>query len=266
MPAVDTAPIFLAQKNGWFAEEGVEVSIELFTNAQDRQSALQAGTLDAIMTDLVAVAVNTSAGFNLRATTLTDGMFPILVHPESRDKKTVSVGMMEVSVSNFLASQWLKDYEVKKVFINAIPARLEAVASGSIDMGVFPEPVASAGAAKGLEKRIFPPAGGFSPDVMAFTGKALSEKTSSIQAFHRAYNKAVRQIQANPDMARNILVESIPRLNPALKDAMELPEYHLARLPDSTYLKGIIDWTASITGAPLKTSPDKMTDRRFVTE
>ncbi len=144
MPAVDTAPIFLAAEKGYFDELNLDVNIQIYTNAQDRQSALQTGQIDGTMTDLVAVAVNVSGGFDIKATTLTDGMFPVLAVPGAAEKSEISVGMMEVSVSNFLVDQWLGgDYQIEKIFINAIPARLEAVISGQLDMGLFPEPIAS---------------------------------------------------------------------------------------------------------------------------
>ena len=186
MPAVDTAPIFLAAENGYFDELNLDVDIHIYTNAQDRQSALQTGQIDGAMTDLVAVAVNVSGGFDIKATTLTDGMFPLLAVPGASEKSEISVGMMEVSVSNFLVDQWLGgDYEIEKIFINAIPARLEAVISGQLDMGLLPEPIASVGAIKGLQKLIFEPVDGFSPDVMVFTGTALEVKSDEIENVHR---------------------------------------------------------------------------------
>ena len=100
-------------------------------------------TIDRAMTDFIAVAVNTDGGFDLKAITMTDGMFPVLVNSRALDRKDVRVGMMEVSVSNFLADEWLGDsYNIEKVFITEIPARLAAIQSGQ-RYGPFPEPVAS---------------------------------------------------------------------------------------------------------------------------
>lgn len=265
MPAVDTAPIFLAAEKGYFDELNLDVDIQIYTNAQDRQSALQTGQIDGAMTDLVAVAVNVSGGFDIKATTLTDGMFPLLAVPGASEKSKISVGMMEVSVSNFLVDQWLSgDYEIEKIFINAIPARLEAVISGQLDMGLLPEPIASVGAIKGLQKLIFEPVDGFSPDVMVFTGTALDEKSDEIENFHRGYDKAVLDIQNDEMLAREIIIKSIPNLNPALKDLMNLPEYNLSRLPDESYLAKIIQWTRAVVDQELIVEPADLIDSRFV--
>lgn len=42
MPAVDTAPILVAEKNGYFKDAGINIEMEIYNNDQNRQSALQA--------------------------------------------------------------------------------------------------------------------------------------------------------------------------------------------------------------------------------
>lgn len=102
------------------------------------------------------------------------------------DKKEIKVDMMEVNVS------WLGDsYQIEKVFINEILARLVAIASGELDMGLFPEPVASNKEVQGLTKTIYGLEDDYSPDCLVFTEKALAEKTEAIAKFHEADNKAV---------------------------------------------------------------------------
>lgn len=265
MPAVDTAPILLADEKGYFTDLGLDVTIDIYTNAQDRQTALQTNSIDAAMTDLVAVATNVNSGFDIKATTVTDGMFPILAVPSSIYKSTISVGMMEVSVSNFLVDEWLKDtYEIEKVFINPIPGRLEAVATQQIDMGLFPEPVATIGESKGLTKLVFEPQDNNFPDVMVFTGKTIEEKPTAVQAFHDAYNKAVQDINADETLAREVLVKRIPNIKTEVKDIMLLPTYNEARQPNADYVQKIIDWTNDELKLELTVTPSDLVDASFV--
>ncbi|MFW5828507.1 MAG: ABC transporter substrate-binding protein [Alkalispirochaeta sp.] len=267
MPAVDTAPFFVAQEAGYFVDEGVTVEFQLFTSGQDRQSALQTGQIDGAMTDLVAVAVNVAGGFDLKATMLTEGVFPIMVHPEvsEEDSSSVSIGLMEVSVTNFLADQWLADeYELEKVFINEVPARLEAVVSGQLDMGVFPEPIASVGATRGLERRVFEPVDGFSPDVIAFTGSARTQKAAEIAAFQRAYSRAAADIRNREDLARDAIVANIPNIPAGIRDEIVLPTYHAPRLPDDAAVERIIAWTDEVIDGDLAVTPQDLLDRSFV--
>jgi NitT/TauT family transport system substrate-binding protein len=131
MPAVDSAPIFLAEAEGYFRELGLDATITVYTNAMNRQSALQSGGLDGAMTDVIALVNNVENGFAIKVTTGTDGMFPVLVRPGFSDAASVKIGMMEVSVTNFLADRALSGtYELEKVYVNEIPARLELLGQG----------------------------------------------------------------------------------------------------------------------------------------
>ncbi|MBE0451770.1 MAG: ABC transporter substrate-binding protein [Clostridia bacterium] len=264
MPAVDAAPIFLAKEQGYFEEMGINVEIQLFTNAQDRQSALQTGAIDGAMSDMIALITNVQGGFDLKGTTLTDGMFPVLVRDGFEEKNEVTVAMMEVSVSNYLADEWLSnDYTVEKIYINEIPARLEMIKNGNVDMGIFPEPLATMGTLDGLEKRIFETKDGYCPDVFVFTGKAIEEKSEAIEAYHRAIDLAVKDIQDDDGLARDILIEKL-KLKPEIRDLIDLPEYKLTNLPDRTYAENIIEWTSEVLGKEIDIDAESLFERKFV--
>lgn len=263
MPAVDSAPMFLAEKEGFFEELGLDVELIVFTNGQDRQSALQTGTIDGTMTDLIAVVTNVNGGFDIKATTMTSGMFPILVKNDFEEKDEIQVGMMEVSVSNFLIDEWLSDkYTVEKIFINEIPARLEMIKTGNLDMGLFPEPLASMGVLAGLERRIYEPEDGYCPDVMVFTGSALEEKSKAIELFHIAYNKAVDEINKDENKATDILIEKL-NLKEEIRDLIILPVYTQASLPDEDYILKIIDWVENVLNKDIEILPSDLVEGKF---
>ena len=156
MPAVDSAPILLAEKRGYFADEGIDIEIDVYTNAVNRQSALQTGELDGAMTDYIALVNNINNGFPVKLTLGTDGVFPFLVRKGFEETEEIDIGMMEVSVSNFLSEQFLSDkYKMNKVFIAAIPARLEMIKSGKLDMAIIPEPMVSMVELDGVEKKVY---------------------------------------------------------------------------------------------------------------
>ena len=264
MPAVDAAPFLLAEKNGYYDELGLKVELQVFSNAQDRQSALQTKSIDGAITDLIAVATNVESGFDIKATTMTNGVFPVLMKEGSEDKQKVRVGMMEVSVTNFLIDEWLSDkYEIEKVFINEIPARLAAIGSGELDMGLFPEPVASMGELNGLVKRIYEPEAGYCPDVAVFTGEAIQEKDEAILLFHRAYDKAVNELGKDPTQARDILIEKIPNIKPEIKDRIILPVFTKASLPAADYIQKVIDWTSVAVNKQLGVTPEDLIERKY---
>ena len=251
MTAVDAAPMLLAAERGYFEKEGVEVELVIFSNATERQIALQTGAVDGAISDLVAFVYNVQGGFDLMIASATDGSFPFLVRRGFEEKKKISVGMMEVSVSNYLADAWIGGrYEIDKVFITEIPARLEMIKAGKVDMACLPEPIASMGELAGLEKRIFNNVDDFYPDVLVFTGAASKKKRDAIGSFNAAVDRAVSDLKANPELARDILVAKL-KLNPKVRDMMVLPEYHATRLPSKVYLDKVSAWIAELQGRPV---------------
>lgn len=224
MPAVDSAPMFIAEKKGYFKELGLDVELIVFNNGQDRQSALQTNSIDGAMTDLIAVAANVNGGFDIKVTTTTSGMFPVLVKAGYEEKKDIKVAMMEVSVTNFLIDEWLGDkYNIEKVFINEIPARLEMIKSG----------------------------------------KALAEKSEAVELFHRAYDKAVEDINKDENKAREILIEKL-NLKPEIKESIALPQFSKASLPDAAYLEKVITWVENVLKKDMQVKPEDLVVREFV--
>ena len=264
MPAADSAPIFLAEKKGYFKELGLDADVQVYTNATNRQSALQTGELDGAMVDLIAFVDNVHNGFDVKITTSTDGSFPFLVSKDFIEKKNIKVGMMEISVTNFLSEQYLGDkYEMEKVFINEIPIRLEMIKAGKLDMASIPEPMASMGQLNGLGKIVYENRDEFMPEAMIFTGKALKEKEKAIELFHRAFDKAVEDISKDDNLAREILIEKL-ELKPEIKDNIVLPEYHSSRLPDEAYINKIVQWIEKIQNIKVNIEYKDMVEGKFI--
>jgi NitT/TauT family transport system substrate-binding protein len=264
MPAVDSAPILLADQKGYFTELGLNVDVQIYTNATNRQSALQSGELDGAMTDVIALVNNVENGFDIKVTTSTDGVFPFLIRKGFEEKKDIKAGMMEVSVTNYLSDRSLGDkYNVEKVYINEIPARLEMISKGTLDMAVVPEPMASQGELNGLTKKLIENNDEFSPDIMVFTGKAIKNNEKAIKLFHDTYNKAVEEINKDDGEVRNILIETL-KLKPEIKDKIIMPKYNKARVPDEKYLQGIMDWNEKVLKKKVNLKYEDLVEGKFV--
>ena len=264
MPAVDSAPIMLADQKGYFTALGLDIEVQIYTNAMNRQSALQSGGLDGAMTDVIALVNNVENGFDIKVTTSTDGVFPFLMKEDIVGKATIKAGMMEVSVTNYLSDRSLSaDYTIEKIYINEIPARLEMINQGTLDLAVIPEPMASQGALSGLIKRVYTNTDTFSPDVMVFTGKAILEKNEAIRLFHQAYNQAVSEINRDDSEARDLLITTL-KLNPEIKKNITMPDYQLARVPDQAYFQQIMTWNEQVLGKKISLDYTDLVDSSFV--
>jgi len=264
MPAVDSAPILLADEQGYYEELGLKMEIQVYRNANNRQSALQSGELDGTMTDLIAFVNNVQNGFDIKITTSTDGSFPFLLRKDFQEKEEIKIGMMEVSVSNFLSEEFLADkYKMDKLFIPAIPTRLEMLVAGQMDMAIIPEPMASMGQLRGVKKRVYEYQDDFMPEAMVFTDIAIENKGKAIKLFHQAFNKAVKEIQEDDSLARDILISRL-ELKSDIKDMIVMPEYHFARIPDQEYMNKIVNWVEDVQGKEIDIAYSDMIERKFL--
>lgn len=281
MPAVDAAPFFYAQEKGLFTESGVDIELVLFTSGQSRQTALQTGQIDGAMTDLVALITNKAGDIDLKGTVSTDGVFPLLssipltktnnslTNPDvsQTGEKVLRAGLMEISVTNYLVDAYLSaDHTLEKIYINEIPARLEAVIAGSLDIGIFPEPFASIGELRGLQKTIYPGIPRQSMNLIAFTAKALQEKRDAVSRFHIGYRNAIEAITKNPKSAVEILMQSIPDLPESIRHSINMPVYKEPTLPSDDFIKEIILWTGGVTGRTYTLKPEDLLDRSFTAD
>lgn len=265
MSAADSAPILLAQEKGYFKEEGVNLELEIFTNGATKQSSIQAGELDGAMVSMIQLLNNIKGGLEAKITTTTDGMFPVVLSKDFEDKKDVKVGLMEVSVINFLAEKYLTDYNMEKVFINEMPLRMQALMENKIDMAVLPEPLASNAQLKGLEKRVYGKPDDYTPNAIIFTDEFINKNPNTVNGFHKAYNRAVEDIINNPDEAKDVLISKL-ELNPQVKDLIVLPTYHKTRVPDEKYIKEIEDWTEKLQGNELNLNYEDVVTKDFTSK
>ncbi len=263
MSAADSAPILLAQEEGYFKELGLTVELEIFTNGATKQSSIQAGELDGAMVSMIQFLNNKAAGLEAVMTTATDGVFPVVLSPSFEEKEDVKVGLMEVSVVNYLADRYLKAYNMEKVFINEMPVRMQMLLAGELDMAILPEPMASTAQLKGLEKRIYGVTEEFTPNAMIFTKESIASREEAVVAFHEAYNKAVEEILANEEVAKDILIQQL-ELDEKVKELMVLPTYHTTRIPSEEFVEEVRLWTEALQGKTLEVNYEDLVTEAFV--
>ena len=78
MPAVDSLPVYIAEKEGFFEEEGLKLDLQSFKSPKDRDAALSSGNLDGANTDLVAVSAYLQGYMKLQVVSQSIGTFSIL--------------------------------------------------------------------------------------------------------------------------------------------------------------------------------------------
>jgi NitT/TauT family transport system substrate-binding protein len=257
MPDVESIPFLIAEKNGYFKNQGVQVKIEHFNSAKDRDSALQSGKLDGVITDILAVVFANEGGINLRIISKNDGNIALMAGKTSgindlNGIKEKSVGMstntiMEYTTDKILESAQIKPEEIKKIAIPPLPTRLEMLQGAKIDGAILPEPLAGLAVKNGAKVLYSTDQLGSKAGAIAFTAKSLQENPEQIKAVFRAYNDAVVYLQKEPlpsDIDFIIQAQSFPA---EVKDTLKLPKYTKAEPPSEKVFNDVVQWMKAKT-------------------
>lgn len=252
MPDIDSVPIIIAQEKGYFAEESLKVDIQKFKSAMDRDAALQSGNLDGAISDMLAVAFARSGGFDVKVTSYTDGDYKLIAGKDEKAQKPQDLAGKDVAVSKntiieyvtdrITAGQNMPEGSLNKVVIPQIPTRLEMLQNGKLAAATLPEPMGSIAIASGCHFVTDSEAMGINPGVMMFTAKAVDEKKAELQAFYRAYNKAVQYLNDHPqDEYMDLIIEK-SGFPAAAKTALKFPKYREAGLPEEKDVTECLNW------------------------
>jgi len=249
MSTIDAIPVVMAVEKGFFEERDLQVEIETFSSARDREAALQAGQLDGLVTDLIGVTLATEGGFDLKITGASTGNFTLIANEnieslEDLHQATVLISSntsIEHTLDKMLEVAGLAPDDVIKEEVSAIPTRLELLRNNQADAAVLPEPFVTIALDSGLIALTDTEAIHFNPFITAFTQEAIDHKADEIKAFYDAYHEAVAFLNSQPlEDYIDLVVERVG-FPAELKDQVSLPEFSL-NLPSDDDVNAAIDW------------------------
>lgn len=259
LPITDVVPMYVAQGEGYFADEGIEVELIPVTSGPERDSMIQAvgidGQLNEILTTLLTNAGNAE---NVRIVTTARRPFPdtpmfyVLSSPNSgitdpKQLKGVEIGISENTVIEYVTDRLLEKAglssgEIRFTNIPKIPVRLELLLNDQITAGVLPDPLASLSQLQGagvvIDDTSYPEV---SLSVISFRAQVLEDRPGTVQAFLRAYDKAVEAINADPQKFQNVLIETA-RVPEVLQGRYELPQFPERELPSESQVVDVVNW------------------------
>ncbi len=252
MPDVESIPFIIAEKNGYFAKEGVTVKIVPFKSAQDRDSALQSGQLDGMITDILAVVFANEGGINLKICSKNDGNIELMAGTASdihsiTDLKGKNIGLssntiMEYTVDKMLEAAQLKPEDVNKIAIPPLPTRMEMLQGGKVDAAILPEPLAGLAVKNGARILNSTDDMGNKAGAIAFTAQSLEENPAEIKAVFKAYNDAVDYLQSEPSAGDIDFIIQAQGFPAEIKDSFVLPHYTKAELPSEMIFNDVVQW------------------------
>jgi len=255
MPAENSFPLVVAAEKGYFAQEGVKVTLVLFSSQLNREAALHSGSVDGSISDLINAVQSRANGAEIVVTSASEGAFSLLVSPRSplsgldawkAGNRKVRAGLLESSIVLYVAERLLQQAKVdpgtiELVPIVPVPMRLEMLLAGQIEAACLPEPMGAVAESRGARRIADSSSLGSTPGVILFTRRAIEAKSAELRAFYRAYNRAVAETNANGSAYRAAIVEACG-LPVELAGSLRVPAYRAAFVPSREELEEVASW------------------------
>ncbi|MGL4572275.1 MAG: ABC transporter substrate-binding protein [Clostridium sp.] len=253
MGSIDAVPLVIAQEKGFFKEEGVDLDLQIFKAAKDRDAALQANELDGVLCDDVAISIYQNSGIDMKITGSTNGYFTLVSGKDSgvkkiEDLKGKKIGISERTMMDYLAdyivtSKGMKATDIEKVGIPAMPARLEALRNKQIDAAILPAPFNDTAIADGGTEIIKV----FNKDIMisvtGFLQDVISKNPDAIKGFYKAYDRAIEYIQNNDISEYEDTIIKTVGYSEDMRGNITLPELKKNYLPKEENVQKVFDWS-----------------------
>ncbi len=262
LPTEDSLPLWVAEKQGYFATQGItDFEIVMFQSAQERDAAFASGAIDAYMGDIIAAA-NLEAGGqpNTIATIMlgadqSQGRFGVAVGPKSTVTTLTALANVPVGTSSATIQEYVLDglmsesgvpsSSVKVEEVKKVPVRFELLMSDKLQAAALPEPfltLAEQGGAKIVASDTSATAN-LSQTVLVFSDKYLETEAglAAAKAVLAAWDLAVNDINKSPESYRPLLVEKA-RLPEALASTYVVNTYPTAQLPTKEQVDAVLTW------------------------
>lgn len=259
LPIVDGLPFWVAEKNDYYKQAGVNVELVTFKSANERDAAILGGQVDGMLADLVASTTLLANGTRIQVASLSlgatkaEGPMAILAAPDAgissvEQLKGVEIAISSNSVMHFVVEQLLlengfKSGEIKTTSIPQIPLRFETLMSGKVKAAILPDPLWSLAVKMGAKLLVNDADAkqNYSQSVVVFTESALTAKADGIKRMFRAYNRAVYDIKEDPDSFKDLLVEKAG-LPKEIKDAYKVVPFSGAKAPKKEDVESVVQW------------------------
>jgi len=258
LPILDALPMYVAQQQGYFTENGLSVEFVPAASAAERDQLMQAGQIDGLINDLVSTVLYNRDGVQIvivrfaRTATSEDPAYRILASGDSgftraQDLAGVPIGLSQGTVIEYvtdrlLQAEGLAPEEIQTVAVPKIADRMALLESGELQAATLPDPLSSlalqAGARLILDDTAHPEYG---TSVLAFSKAVVDQSPRAIAAFLRAVEKATGEVNADPSRWATLLSDY--KLVPApLMGSYELPAFPLASVPTEAQYADALAW------------------------
>jgi len=250
LPAESAIPIIVAKEQGFYEDEGVNVELISFNSPNDRNVAVQAGEIDGIIGDIMTSLTFHEAGFDMKITSDINEDFKLLTSPNSGIDNFQKLNNKDVSIVPNFVLEYIMDkmaeengIEYETIVIPSFTARFEALLADEIDGVIFTEPQATLLVSEGANLLASSKEYSIKAGTLLFNGEILEKHSAEVEAFYRAYNKAIDYIN-NTDSSEYSDKLTEYGFPPAIKDYLKGEvEYTKANKITQESFDSVLEWT-----------------------
>ncbi|MCF6278355.1 MAG: ABC transporter substrate-binding protein [Anaerolineales bacterium] len=261
LPIMDALPMFVAESEGLFEANGVNVEFIPVASAPERAQIMQAGQADGTVNEILSVMFFNKESVQMQAVRFAHKATPEHAHfyilaagssgiTDVAGLKGVDIGVSQGTIIEYLTYRLLEAEgfsadEISTLAVPRIPDRLALLGSGEMQAGVLPDPLGplaeQSGAVTVLDDRNAP---NYGASVISFRSAVIEENPEAIQAFLVAIEEAVTRINANPSQYTGLLAEK-KLVPPPLMESYQIPIFPTAGVPSEADWNDALDWAQS---------------------
>lgn len=277
LPIIDTLPLYVAQQQGFFTDNDLEVELIPVASAPERVQMVASGQVDGTINETLSVMLFNRESIQLKAVRYAlrpvegYGHFFILASGASKITSPSSLAGVEIGVSQgtvieyvterLLSAEGLNSDEIKTIPVPRISDRMALLASGEISAATLPDPLGALAVQSGaviVMDDSSHPEYGFS--IYSFRMDVIETHPEAIRRFLVAIDQAIELINNDPTQFTGILSDNgiVP---PPLLEAYKVPPFPTADVPTEAEWLDALDWAKSkgMLGADVSYS-DSVTD------
>jgi len=258
LPVQDVLPFHVAQQNGYFEQVGVEVELVPVKSGQERDTLMQTGQVDGMLTDLLSPVLFNQDEAQVKAVRTARRAYPdsplfrTLAAPGStatspEDLAGVEIGSAQNTVIEYITNRMMENAgvpsdQIATQEVSAIPVRFELLINGEIPAATLPDPLASGAIAAGavliVDDTSVPE---LSQSILAFSTGSLESKPEAVRRFLEAWELAVTELNSSPEAYKALLIEK-GRVPESIQGTYEMPPFPEASVPAPEQLADVVSW------------------------
>ncbi len=237
--ANDHVPFYLADKQGLYRQQGLDVTVQVIPSNTEIVEALQRGDFQLGAVPVTTAIAAIDQGAELRIIAMTGrGSDGLLVRQDGgittwADLKGKQIGTIRASILDVLLAQALEAHgldprqDVSPVYFQKLGDMISALKTGQIDAASNTEPFITEAERQGWGRIL-----GYYTEqwpnhpccVVIARKDFIQQHSRQVEAFLRGHTLAVEQANADPAFAAQVIVDTLQAFDPELVLASMAPE------------------------------------------